>query len=75
MSLQDFCHSGLVDLGGLDGRGRAFPQRQEVLGRQVVGQLQQHWNPFSLEGAESILPAFVELGIADEGFTERRPSA
>ena len=40
MRLQDFGETGLVDLGGPGGGGRAFPQRQEVFRRQVVGQLQ-----------------------------------
>ena len=40
MRLQDFGETGLVDLGGPGGSGRAFPQRQEVFRHRVVGQLQ-----------------------------------
>src|SRR5208283_1920077 len=40
MRLEDFGETGLVDLSGPGGRGRTFPQREEVLGRQVVGHLQ-----------------------------------
>ena len=86
MRLHDFGETGLVDLGGPGGGGRAFPQRQEVFRSQVVGQL-QHLRGYSATRAAggsagqagALLPRSSAMRdhsrqFDDRGIIDRQPS-